>query len=270
MGRSAFAIFAALLGLAPAVGAQARAPRSAQGPVRARDRVYIVRPGDSVQRIATQLEVPVRELTAINSIAPPYRLAVGRRLRLPEGVPEETLRTLPTRDESARDDDGNVHRAGVVTMVRARDGAETTANFNASGPALRRRVERWMQSRDGAVHIVHPRLLRVFPMLSSRFGGRTITVVSGFRPHRGSSDAPRNRHALGYAVDLRVEGIPLRAVWEFCQTIHGMGCGLSTRGNFVHVDVRTTDEAWLVGGRGEPVPLEETARDVADDARPRD
>lgn len=59
-------------------------------------------------------------------------------------------------------------------------------------------------------------------------------------------------------------------MWEFCQTIHGMGCGLSTRGNFVHVDVRTTDEAWLVGGRGEPVPLEETARDVADDARPRD
>lgn len=256
------------LGAALALALPAAAQNRNRAPISVRDRVYVVRTGDSLPRVASTLQVPVRELAAINSLRPPYPLAVGRRLRLPEGVPQEVLRTLPTREEVSTNAEGGSHRPGIVTLVRGRDGAELTTNFNAGGAALRARVERWMQARNGSVHMVHPRLVQVFPTISNRFGGRRITVVSGYRPHRGGRDEPRNRHALGYAVDLRVEGVPLRTVWDFCRSLPNLGCGLSTRGNFVHVDVRTEAVSWTVGARGEPVPPEDDLREVTEDARP--
>lgn len=246
--------------------AAAAQPRS-RAPLSTRDRVYVVRPNDTIRRIAATLEVPVAEVAALNNLRPPYLLTVGRRLRVPEGVSQEVLRALPTREEVSTDAEGGAHHAGRVTLVRARDAAEMTTNFTATGPALRARVERMLQARSGAAHMIHPRLVRVFPTISDRFGGRRITVLSGYRPHRGGRDEPRNRHALGYAVDLRVEGVALRQVWEFCRTIPNVGCGLSTRGNFVHVDVRTESAAWSIGARDEPTPPEDELRDVAEEAR---
>ena len=252
------------LAAAPSAAAAQRRPRA---PLSARDRVYVVRPGDTIRRIAGVLEVDVRDLAALNNVRPPYLLSVGRRLRVPEGVSQEVLRTLPTREEVSTDAEGGSHRPGRVTLVRARDGVELTTNFTATGPALRARVERMLQARSGAAHMIHPRLVRVLPTLSDRFGGRRITVLSGYRPHAGGRDEPRSRHALGYALDLRVEGVGLRAVWEYCRTIPNVGCGLSTRGNFVHVDVRTESAAWTVGGRDEPTPAEDDVRQVAEEAR---
>lgn len=249
---------------APTAALSQNRPRA---PISARDRVYVVRPGDTIRRIAAVLEVPVRDLAALNNLRPPYLLSVGRRLRLPEDVSQEVLRTLPTREEVSTDAEGGAHRPGRVTLVRARDAVELTTNFTATGPGLRARVERMLQSRAGQVHMIHPRLVRVFPTISNRFGGRRITVLSGYRAHRGGRDEPRNRHALGYAVDLRVEGVGLRALWEFCRTIPNVGCGLSTRGSFVHVDVRTESTAWAIGGRDEPTPAEDDAREVAEEAR---
>ena len=256
----ALALFAAPL-------TAAAQPRS-RAPLSARDRVYVVRPGDTIRRIAAVLEVPVRDFAALNSLRAPFLLTVGRRLRVPEGVSQEVLRTLPTREEVASDDDGGAHRPGRVNLVRARDSVELSTNFTATGPSLRARVERMLQARTGAVHMIHPRLVRVFPTLSDRFGGRRIMVLSGYRPHRGGRDEPRNRHALGYAVDLRVEGVALRAVWEYCRTLPNLGCGLSTRGNFVHIDVRTEPASWTIGGRDEPTPAEDDLREVSEEARP--
>ena len=239
-----------------------------RAPIAARDRAYVVRPGDTIRRIAAVLEVPVSEVAALNSLRPPYLLTVGRRLRVPNGVSQEVLRTLPTREEVSTDDEGGTHRPGRVNLVRARDGVELSTNFTATGPALRARVERMLQSRAGQIHMIHPRLVRVLPTISNRFGGRRITVLSGYRPHRGGRDEPRSRHAMGYAVDLRVEGVGLRAVWEFCRTIPNVGCGLSTRGNFVHIDVRTESASWTIGGRDEPTPAEDDLREVSEEARP--
>lgn len=254
----------ALLATASAAFAQGRS----RAPISSRDRAYVVRPGDTIRRIAAVLEVPVAEVAAINNLRPPYLLSVGRRLRVPEGVSQEVLRTLPSREEVSTNDEGGTHRPGMATLVRARDGVELGTNFTATGPALRARVERLLQSRSGQLHMIHPRLVRVFPTLSDRFGGRRITVLSGYRPHRGGRDEPRGRHAMGYAVDLRVEGVGLRTVWEFCRTIPNVGCGISTRGNFVHVDVRTEAASWTIGGRDEPTPAEDDLREVAEDARP--
>lgn len=250
------------------------------------ERVYVVRGGDTLLRIAQRLGVAPRDLAARNGLSPPYRLSVGRRLRLPDGVAPEVLRRLPRRDaEQARGgesdtdpaggDGASRHRAGMVTLMRARDDAELTTNFAAAASNLRLRVERFLRARDGRRHLVHPRIVRFFRALSDRFSGRTIVVLSGYRPRRRG--APLDRHAQGYAVDLRVEGAPLRAVWEFCQQVSAMGCGLYVRDNYVHVDARSEAEAWRGGPRRrgqEPSELDpdrdEDPAEVRADAAPED
>ncbi|MBI5512148.1 MAG: LysM peptidoglycan-binding domain-containing protein [Deltaproteobacteria bacterium] len=256
---------------------QALAQRAAPVVVRVTDRVYVVRPGDSLQGIAGRLQVPPRELAARNGLNAPFSLRVGRRLRLPEGVPQEVLRTLPTRDEvsAGSDGTGTGHRPGVVTLVRQRDQAETTTNFNAAGSAPRLRLERWAQARNGAQRVMHPRLRQVLATLSDRFGGRRIVVLSGYRPHRGGRSTLQNHHALGAALDLRVEGVATRQVYEFCQTLPRVGCGYASGGNFVHVDLRAEAAHWTVtgrsGSRGDSnIPPEDDVAEVLADAAPLD
>jgi uncharacterized protein YcbK (DUF882 family) len=183
---------------------------------------------------------------------------------------------LPSREEATNSSSPQgTHRAGVVTLVRVRDQGELTTNFAAAAPNLRVRVERFLRARDGRQHHVHPRLLRTFQLLSDRFGGRRIVVLSGYRP--AEAGQPISRHSLGQAVDLRIEGIALRDVWTYCQSLRNMGCGLHLRGNYVHVDVRAAPEQWqgLPAGRRradqearllDPDPNEDPANVLADAA----
>lgn len=259
------ALLASLLVSAAAAEAQ-RPPAVDNAP-----RVYIVRPGDSIQRIARYLQVPLRELAARNSLNPPYTLREGRRLRLPEGVPPEVLRELPLRDAPADDTGAGPHRSGVVSLVRLRDGGEMVANFTANPRNLRARLERIMRSRGGIVHTLHPRLIRLFPQISDHFNGRRILVLSGYRPHTGGRDAPRSRHAMGTAVDVRVENVPLRTLFAFCQTLPDTGCGMAAGANYLHLDVRTAAQHWTVtgrrGSRGDPnIPPEEDVAEVLAEA----
>jgi len=240
---SACALCLALLA-APSLGAAQRAaPPAPSAP-----RVYVVQPGDTLLRIANRLGVPPRDLAARNSVPRPYTLRVGQRLRVPQGARAEALQALPTRDEAtnAGSPEGT-HRAGVVSMVRLRDQGELTTNFAAAAPNLRARVERFLRARDNRPHIVHPRVIRVLQQMSDRFGGRRILVLSGYRPARAGEAV--SRHALGQAVDLRVEDVPLRDVWAWCQTLPNMGCGLFPRQNYVHLDVRTAPERWDASAR---------------------
>ncbi|MEZ4393694.1 MAG: DUF882 domain-containing protein [Polyangiales bacterium] len=263
--RCAAALALSLLALALPASAQNR--RRAPPPADSSPRVYVVRPGDNLRRVASYLQVPFAELAARNNLRAPYALRIGRRLRLPDGVADDVLRQLPTVEElrsgGAATEDGSqrLHRSGVVTLVRARDQQEMTANFNANPRNLRPRVERSLSARNGAVHMVHPRLLRLLPQISDRFGGRRIVVLSGYRPHRRGRAEERGRHAQGMAVDLRVEGVAARQLYQFCQTLGNVGCGHSPRGDYVHIDVRTAPLHWAYTGRsgsaGDPNPTPE-------------
>lgn len=262
----------------PAV-ARAQNRRAAAAPVRAEDRVYLVRPGDNLRRVAGFLQVPPRDLAARNNLRTPFALRVGQRLRVPEDTPQEVLRQLPSREElrsgGAVNDDGTqrMHRSGVVTLVRARDEQEMTANFNANAPNLRARVERWMRARNGSVRMIHPRLMRLLPQIADRFGGRRIVILSGYRLHRRGSAEGRSRHALGQAADLRVEGVPSSQLYQFCQTLGNVGCGHAPRANYVHVDVRPAPVHWVYtarsGSAGDPndTPEDDVADVLADAAR---
>jgi LysM repeat protein len=259
-------VLAALVASAP--------PRTARAQTSREPRVYVVEPGDTLSSIADELGVSPRELAARNGLQAPFRLRVGRRLRLPPGVDPDVARDLPTRARLAADEDGASRGGpGLVTLARQRDGATLTTNLHAETHGHRMRLERFLRFRDGSRHAIHPRLIRAVATLGEHFAGRRVVVLSGFRPQLRNPSAPRTRHSQGYAVDLRVEGVPVRAVHAFCTTLDALGCGLYPRGGYVHIDVRREAASWTENGGTDAHAAhsresDETVAEVLADAAP--
>ena len=248
------------------------------------EHLYVVRRGDSLRRVADQLQVSPISLAARNGLHAPYAMRIGRRLRVPTETPAEILRTLPTRgrlDATSADDDnasGSTHveraapRAGTTTLVRARDMAEVTLNLR-DGTRDAARIARFLRFRDGSGHVIHPRLARTLALFGEHFGGHRIVILSGFRPMLRNVRGPRTRHSLGYAADIRVERTGLASVQAFCESLENLGCGIYPHANFVHVDVRVESAAWSdessPGTHGSRRPVDgsdESVTEVLDDS----
>ncbi len=77
-----------------------------------------------------------------------------------------------------------------------------------------------------------------------------VAIVSGSRPSSTGS-----LHALGRAMDFRLEGVDNLKLAEFCKTLPDTGCGYYPNSSFVHMDVREAGSghtAWIdASGPGE-------------------
>ena len=86
--------------------------------------------------------------------------------------------------------------------------------------------------------------------ISDHFPGRTITLVSGYRPM--SKGSP---HSAGKAFDIRIDGVTNEVLVDFCKTLKDTGCGYYPNSYFVHVDVRDAGVGhvyWIdISGPGE-------------------
>jgi hypothetical protein len=90
----------------------------------------------------------------------------------------------------------------------------------------------------------NPRLALLLAALSDHFGGREIYLVSGFRKVGGYTQET-SRHVHGRATDIRVRGVPKRALWDYCRSLRDTGCGFYPRSVFVHVDARDKGAQWV-------------------------
>lgn len=109
---------------------------------------------------------------------------------------------------------------------------------------------------------VDPGMITRLQAIATHFPGKTITMVSGYRPQ--SKGSP---HAAARALDIRIDGVTNEALVTFCKTLPDTGCGYYPNSYFVHVDVRTAGVGhvyWIdVSGPGEkpqyvkswPLPL---------------
>jgi uncharacterized protein YcbK (DUF882 family) len=94
--------------------------------------------------------------------------------------------------------------------------------------------------RTGEVRAVDPRLFETLSVISDRFGGKRINLVSGFRFQRNEG----SRHYHASAMDLRIDGVSERELYDFARSLDsgGMGIGIYPRSGFVHVDYRAPGE----------------------------
>jgi uncharacterized protein YcbK (DUF882 family) len=90
--------------------------------------------------------------------------------------------------------------------------------------------------RTGEVRAVDPRLYQTLSVISDRFGKKRVDLVSGFRYQRNEG----SRHYHASAMDIRIEGVSGRELYEFAESLDpgGMGIGIYPRAGFVHVDWR--------------------------------
>lgn len=87
---------------------------------------------------------------------------------------------------------------------------------------------------------VDPKLYAVLSIIFDHFGGKRIELTSGFRFQKNEG----SRHFHASAMDIRVEGVSMRELYEYAETLDrgGMGIGRYPRSGFVHVDFRAPGE----------------------------
>jgi uncharacterized protein YcbK (DUF882 family) len=93
----------------------------------------------------------------------------------------------------------------------------------------------WRCKRTGTEKAIDPRLYEMLSRIYDHFGKR-LELVSGFRNQKRTSSF----HFHGSASDIRIPGVPDKALHKFVTSLDtgGMGIGIYPRAGFVHVDIR--------------------------------
>lgn len=197
--------------------------------------------GDTLQSLARRHGIPMADLARVNGLRTSTRLRPGQRLVIPEGGSRDLAR-------GADAGWGRPRSPGVVSFLR--NGSRESYRGRLVDPRgrartdARRRLARLMRDDDGSARPPNPRLLAILTRISDHFGGRRIQIVSGYRK-AGGYTRDTSRHTQGDAMDIRIEGVPITAIRDYCRTLSNVGCGYYPTSRFVHVDVRDRSEFWI-------------------------
>jgi len=162
-------------------------------------------------------------------------------------------------------------RPGFVRIVRGTEKleAQLITRQGRLVPAALPGVTRMLRHTASNAKIpIDPRLATLLGMVSDHFGGRTIHVVSGYRPVTPTQYTKHSNHNVGRAVDFMVEGVPNTVVRDFCRTFRNAGVGYYPNSTFVHMDVRSTKVYWVDYSRPGEAPRYDSpvAQAAADEA----
>ncbi|MEZ4315257.1 MAG: DUF882 domain-containing protein [Polyangiaceae bacterium] len=164
-------------------------------------------------------------------------------------------------------------KPGFVKMVRGTEtlSAQVLARGKVNQASLPGLTRILRHVASDSKKPVDPRLAYLIGVVSDHFGGRTIHVVSGYRPFSKKQYTPHSNHNLGKAMDFSVDGVPNTVVRDFCRTLRDAGVGYYPNSTFVHLDVRSGKAYWIdYSGPGEAPRyhksskgrVDESARDV--------
>jgi uncharacterized protein YcbK (DUF882 family) len=116
---------------------------------------------------------------------------------------------------------------------------KTDGSFDEA--ALAKLDDMFRCTQTGEVRAVRAELYEQLSRIYDHFGGKQISLVSGFRFGPGEQDSSRHWHAS--AADIRIAGVSVNTAYEFAQTLdvggdHAMGIGIYPNSGFIHVDYR--------------------------------
>lgn len=94
--------------------------------------------------------------------------------------------------------------------------------------------------RTGRVREVNRELYVLLAIIADRFDGRRIELTSGFRHQKNR----RSRHFHASAMDIRVDGVSTRELYEVATSLDTghLGIGRYPHKRLVHIDVRAPGE----------------------------
>ncbi|MBI2394026.1 MAG: DUF882 domain-containing protein [Deltaproteobacteria bacterium] len=198
---------------------------------------HVVQKGDKLDDLAKKYGVTAKAIATANKLKDPTHLKAGVKLKIPGATVAKTYEAKPKHP-------------GKATFVRFGTSESMTLQLvNKKGklvPGVLPRMARVM--RFGKLNIEHPidsRLIQLVAQVSDHFGGRTIEIVSGFRPKTPTQYTPHSNHNVGKAIDMRVAGVPNEIVRDHCRTYKNVGVGYYPNSLFVHFDVRAKSTFWV-------------------------
>jgi uncharacterized protein YcbK (DUF882 family) len=256
--------------------------------------VHVVGKGQTLGAIARRYHVPVAALREANGLKTWQQIHPGLSLTIPgagakggaKGKDDPRSKIDPRskagskpeprgKGAKGRKDDGDEkpealahtpRRPGFVRMMRGTEKLEAQLLTRrgrlmpAALPGLSR-VLRYFPTSEKIP--IDPRLATLIGLVSDHFGGRTIHIVSGYRPYSPVQYAPHSNHNLGRAMDFSVEGVPNTVLRDFCRTFRNAGVGYYPNGTFVHLDVRSAKTTWVDYSRSGEAPRYESGGGAA-------
>jgi uncharacterized protein YcbK (DUF882 family) len=227
------------------------------------ERHYQVRQGQTLAAIAHATGVSVTALARANGLREEDYLKIGQRLVVPSGSSSvHAIRHAEPRAEGPAESNakkGRKQRSSkkvVASFYRsATDQHATVQLMTASGrisPSAKKQLAALMRPRNSKkTKTPHPRLVTLLADVSKHFGGKPIHIISGYR-RPGGYTKHTSRHTMGRAMDLRIPGVSVKALRDYCRTFHDVGVGYYPRSGFIHLDVRDKNAFWVdVSGPGE-------------------
>ena len=90
--------------------------------------------------------------------------------------------------------------------------------------------------KTGEARAVRRELYEQLSRIYDHFGGKRVVLVSGFR----FADRNSSRHYHASAMDIRIPGVSINAMYRYAESLDGggMGIGLYPTSGFIHVDFR--------------------------------
>lgn len=196
---------------------------------------HTVQPGQSLWIIARAYNTSGDRIAAANNFSPEDRISVGQTILIPGASTVVPVRVKgfvpqPTRLVSVWNNDN-----AVIRLL------SNSGKVNQKSRKILSRLGR-AKTKKNRIKLLHPRLVHMLQRVAERFPGKTIEIISGYRPHKRGTRV--SKHSEGRALDFRVEGVPNRELYEFIKELPGVGAGYYPNSVFVHMDVRNRKILW--------------------------
>jgi len=203
--------------------------------------VHFAQPGQSIFHIASAYHILARKIARANGLPMNRSVYSENRFFIP-GVSraEETW--------------ANVSPHLPVHFIRLRNNRQVTLSLfagNGEVDQISRQLLSELSGLDGYTHPPHllsDELLGLLQQVAQHFPGRSIVVISGYRPENETRLARKGReskHALGMAIDFKIEGVSNWKLFKFISTLPNVGVGYYPRSSFIHMDYREDKVVWI-------------------------
>jgi len=102
--------------------------------------------------------------------------------------------------------------------------------------------------KDGSDLIkIDSKLVNYLQLIRNHFG-KAVIINSGYRTetyNKKVGGASKSYHVRGQAADIHINGINVKDIAAYAESIGILGIGLYIKSGFVHVDTRTTKYFWI-------------------------
>jgi uncharacterized protein YcbK (DUF882 family) len=196
---------------------------------------HLVQEGDTLASIGEKYKQSPKAIAAANKMTVDDPLTVGRMLVIPDNSHFA---------KSFKAEGGSPH---TILFLRVRTGERERLSLYSKNGSLNYKSVQTLShlardKRDGKVKRLHYRLIHMLQALAEAYPGKPIEIISGYR---AQSTGDESQHAFGRAMDLRVPGVSVKAVFQFCRTLPRSGCGYYPNSGFVHMDARSRKTFWI-------------------------